>query len=379
MIRQVSKDKQTKDGRKWQYITYYKNYNGERKQKFSQLYLTKKEAEEAERLFLMKRDNPYNKPFSTVASGYFEELKKKSKASTYYTYEKDYNKHIEPYYSKMNIISINVNSIREWAENMEKLGLSVAYLNKIRNILKGIFDYAIRNFGLPLNPVEIYGTFKSKNDEIIKDEDKLRYITYEEFKTFIEVVDNDLWNTFFTFAYYTGCRKGEIQAITWNDIDFDKNIIIINKTLYETRGGTPNINSTKNNLNRKIVMSKTLKEKLADYKKKIKQYSDYNESWFVFGNSTYLKKTTIERTKHKYFELSGVHEITMHEFRHSHVSLLINEYVNTSRSKNMKIDTAKFFLMMSSRMGHTVEVMQKTYMHLFPAIQDEIVDLLDNL
>ena len=132
MIRQVSKDKQTKDGRKWQYITYYKNYNSERKQKFSQLYLTKKEAEEAERLFLMKRDNPYNKPFSTVANGYFEELKKKSKASTYYTYEKDYNKHIEPYYSKMNIISINVNSIREWAENMEKLGLSVAYLNKIR-------------------------------------------------------------------------------------------------------------------------------------------------------------------------------------------------------------------------------------------------------
>ena len=45
----------------------------------------------------------------------------------------------------------------------------------------------------------------------------------------------------------------------------------------------------------------------------------------------------------------------------------------------MKIDTAKFFLMMSNRMGHTIEVMQETYMHLFPSIQDEIVDLLDNI
>lgn len=369
----------TKDGRSWYFKVYKKDYLGNNKVYKSKRYLTKKEATDEQAIFLLKRDNPYNKPFDVVAKGYFEELKKNSKASTYYTYEKDYNKHIEPFFNKTNILSINVNSIRKWAENMEKLNLSVAYLNKIRNIIKGIFNYAIRNFGLTVNPVEIYGTFKTKNDEIIKDEDKIRYITYDEFKSFIKVIDNDLWSAFFTFAYYTGCRKGEIQAIKWSDIDFDKNEITINKTLYETRGGTPNINSTKNNLNRKIVMSKTLKETLINYKNKIKQFCDYSDSWFVFGNSTYLKKTTIERTKHKYFELSGVHEITMHEFRHSHVSLLINEYVNTSKSKNMKIDTAKFFLMMSSRMGHTIEVMQKTYMHLFPTIQDEIVDLLDNL
>lgn len=34
-----------------------------------------------------------------------------------------------------------------------------------------------------------------------------------------------------------------------------------------------------------------------------------------------------------------------------------------------------FKLMLSNRIG----LMQKTYMHLFPTIQDEIVDLLDNL
>lgn len=30
-------------------------------------------------------------------------------------------------------------------------------------------------------------------------------------------------------------------------------------------------------------------------------------------------------------------------------------------------------------MGHSIKVMQETYMHLFPTIQNEIVDLLDNL
>lgn len=45
----------------------------------------------------------------------------------------------------------------------------------------------------------------------------------------------------------------------------------------------------------------------------------------------------------------------------------------------MKVDTAKFFLMMSSSMGHKIDVMQRTYLHMFPTMQDEIVDLLDNL
>ena len=66
--------------------------------------------------------------------------------------------------------------------------------------------------------------------------------------------------------------------------------------------------------------------------------------------------------------------ITIHEFRHSHVSICINEYL-----KSGETDSTKFFLMMSQRMGHSLRVMQEVYMHLFPSVQNEIVDLLDNL
>ena len=31
--------------------------------------------------------------------------------------------------------------------------------------------------------------------------------------------------TFFYTLYYTGMRKSEIQALTWNDIDFNNNEI----------------------------------------------------------------------------------------------------------------------------------------------------------
>lgn len=364
----------TKDGRSW----YFKAYK-DGKQYKSKKFVKKDEAEKEEALFILKRDIPQNKNFHLIWLDYIQNLEKIRKDSTINSYKKDYNNHIKDFFEKMNISSINIQNIREWAEKMENQGLSIAYMNKIHNILNKIFDFAIKNYSLSSNPSRIYGTFQEKKDKIITDDEKLRYITIDEFNKFISVIEDSLWKTFFIFAFYTGCRRGEIQALTWNDINFNKSEISINKTLYEEVKNKVTLTSVKNNQNRKIKMSKTLTNALNEYKNEMIKFSDFKESWFVFGNTRFLPKTTIDRNKDKYFELSNVKRITMHEFRHSHVSLLINEYVKTSKEKNMKVDTAKFFLMMSNRMGHTIQVMQETYMHLFPTIQDEIVDLLDNL
>ena len=81
----------------------------------------------------------------------------------------------------------------------------------------------------------------------------------------------------------------------------------------------------------------------------------------------------MNQSKNIYFKKAGLEKniITIHEFRHSHVSLCINEYI-----KSGETDSGKFFLMMSQRMGHSLRVMQEVYMHLFPTAQDKIVNLL---
>lgn len=371
----IYKDKtKTKDGRSWYYITYKKDFNGINKKYKSKRYLTKAEAQDAERLFLMKRDNPVSKSFKLVAMAYFEELYSIRKESTVYSYENAYKTQIEPHFSHFNINEINISTITNWKAEMLKKQLKITYLNKLYNILKNIFDFAIKNYGLESNPVSVLGRFQQKNEDIIKDEEKLRYITFDNFNKFISVIEDTTWKTFFIFLYYTGMRKGEVQALNWNDIDFNKNEITVNKTLSVKTKEAYKITSTKNYINRKIKMSRTLKEQLIQYRNEMMQYSDFKKSWFVFGCTRFLPQTTIDNYKHKYFQLAGVEEITIHEFRHSHVSLLINEYVKSGQT-----DTTKFFLMMSDRMGHSIKVMQETYMHLFPTVQNEIVDILDNL
>ena len=357
--------------KKWYFRCYYDTFEG-RKQYKSKKYDTKAEAQEAERLFLIKRDNPIHKEFKLIANDYFDYLYKIKKESTVYTYIQDYNNHIKPYFENTYIDAINTQTILQWEDKLEKQGYNVHYLNKIYSVLVQIFKYAMRVYSLQFNPVEVAGRFQKKNDEVKKDKDKLRYLTIDEFNKFISVIENPTHYAYFNFAFWTGCRRGEISALKWEDIDLENGYITIDKTLNEKLGGK--ITSTKNNLNRKIQMSKTLKEIMIKYKSNQMEYSDFNEQFFVFGGSTYLANTTIDRYKKKYFELSGVHEITMHEFRHSHVSNCINAYLNSGQT-----DTTKFFLMMSNRMGHTIEVMQSTYLHLFPTIQNEIVDLLNNM
>ncbi len=373
------KKKWTKDGRHWYYICYYKDVYGNRKQKVSMMYRTREMAEAAQSDFLRLREHPSTIEFRLLANDYFEHLVSIRKSSTVNSYIKDSKNHIMPYFESYFANDINIQVIRLWADEMNKKNISTTYKNKIYNILCGILDYGVKQYGLQDNPARTFGCFQEKQDTIIKDEEKIRYITFEEFNQFISVVDNLLDRTFFIFAYYTGCRRGEIQALTWEDINFNTAEISINKTLYEETKGKVDITSTKNNQNRKIKMSKFLIETLLTYKNEMMKYTDFKETWFVFGNARFLPKTTINRHKDNYFKISGVRRITMHEFRHSHVSLLINEYIKQCRKLNIKIDAVKFFTMTANRLGHTMQVMIEIYLHLFPTVQDEIVDILDNL
>lgn len=333
----------------------------------SKRYLTREEAKKEEARYLLQNKNPDHKPFTVVADSYFKSLTH-CKYSTTYTYLKDYNKHIYPFFLHYDINSINVPIYNKWYVEMAKKGLSVKYLNKVNSILKNIFQYAIESYGLEYNPV--VKTFKQSNAPIKSD--KLRYITKDEFDKFISVADDPLYKLFFEFLFYTGVRKGEALCLTWSDINFESKYVSITKTLYKIHDNTPTSNKT--HTNRQIYLSDTLLRNLADYKALKMKYKDFSNKWYVFGDVFTLSTSQIERKKHQYFLQAGVHEITVHEFRHSHVSMLINEYLKSGNS-----DATKFFLMMSQRLGHTVAVMQRTYMHLFPSTQDDIVDMLNNL
>ena len=375
----VFKDKEkTKDGRQYRFKVYYHNTEGKLVPYTSKRYLLEKEAKAEERVFLLNRDAPVKKRFGIVADDYFEDAFKRLRESTVLSYRSNYENQIKPYFENKFIDEISVMDIEKWKDKLINKKLDIGSCNQYYVVFNEIFKFANRKYELNYNPVELSGRFKKRNDEVIETSKKLRYIVYEQYCKFISVINDELWHCFFLTLYFTGMRKGEILALNWKDIEFDTNKISVNKTVsFNTKTGAKyKITATKNSLNREITMSKILRAELLKYKEFVKQYGDFSDDWFVFGNGEILSDYSIRKHKKLYFKLADMEKemITIHEFRHSHVSVCINEYLKTGQT-----DATKFFLMMSQRMGHSLRVMQEVYMHLFPTVQNEIVDLLDNL
>ncbi|WP_338021875.1 site-specific integrase [Amphibacillus cookii] len=127
-----------------------------------------------------------------------------------------------------------------------------------------------------------------------------------------------LLQTFFMVLFYGGLRKGEALALTWNDIDFDNNIIDINKTVYHGRITSPKNESSV----RKIKMPQHTMNLLGELKLQSKIKMDY----VVFGafKDHIAAHTTIDRYFHQYIEQVEIKRIRIHDFRHSHASYLIS-------------------------------------------------------
>ncbi len=316
--------------------------------------------------------NPYEK-FVNVIAKCLEEEKKKLKFSSYKEFSNCTKNYIEPYFAKYRLKDLNNQVFIAWHEFIDNKNISLRTKNKLHCMLNKICDYSINYYGLKYNYERQNGTFEknvAEKEKIISNKEHLRYITLEQFNTFISNVDDIMWNTFFTFLFYTGMRKGEVLALTWNDIDFENRKILVVKTLSrEIVDGKKKSTSTKTGESREVDIPEILLKKLKEYYNIVSQEKEN----YVFGGNKPLALVTIDRKKHYYFNLCNVPEITIHEFRHSHVSLLINEAIK----RNM--DVGAFFVMMSKRMGHTIQVMQQTYMHLFPDIQKPIIDILNNL
>lgn len=308
---------------------------------------------------------------------YLIEKRKTCKDSTCYSREGIIKNHIVPFFGiKSSMTKTSQKKIILWKEYIDKKGLDTKYKNECLRTLNGIYELAVNKGKLENNYVKKVGIFQNTIDDKKKKKQKeIRYITLEQFNQFIVNVDDPLWYTYFIILYYTGMRKGEIQALTWDKIDFENKKIFVKYNLtVKTKDSVYKIIETKNYKRREIDMSKRLYNTLLNYYNIVSQQKDFSISNFVLGGKNHLPQTSIDRKKEYYFNLCEVNEITNQEFRHSHVSLLINEYIKSGQT-----DTTKFFIMASNRLGHSIEVMIDTYLHLFPNVQESIVNLLDNL
>lgn len=131
----------------------------------------------------------------------------------------------------------------------------------------------------------------------------------------LEIVKSSLDCPFGLFAFfclYTGLRRGEALALTYEDIDFQNKVIHVNKAV-EFNGNTPKIKSTKTEAGQRDVI---LLDVLADVLPRGNGLLFCNEK-----NGALLTKTQYRKRWQKYLDATGL-QITAHQLRHGFATIL---------------------------------------------------------
>jgi len=341
------------------YSVRYKDPQGVVKQKTVQnrLWTTKKEAKAAAETFILSMSKQTdNITVGQLYSIYIVEMERTLKLKSSHNIESIYRNNIEPSFGKIVVRNITPRMIAQWQTKLVEQGYNNSTLNTIQMKFRAILNYGVNLSYIEKSPFKL--KFAQNQTQNKRD---MEYWTPIEFKRFIRRVSDPMFHCFFTLLYWTGIRQGEAVALTIGDINFNDNTINVNKT-FDPMNHVVTTPKTSNSV-RKVPMTEELRNELSAQINWMKLIPGYDAKHILFGFDIHTNPTKIKNTQVKACNESGVKIIRIHELRHSHVSVLINNGYNSFE--------------ISKRLGHTPAMVENIYGHMFKKNETNMVNKLD--
>lgn len=290
--------------------------------------------------------------------------------------ERMLNRYVLPTMQKERIDRLNAQKLQEWKQSITTLGLAPKTQKNIYSEFRAMLNFAVKMEYLPRNPLLAVGNFK--DNDFTPPKDKLRYYTADEFLRYkaAALADAEAKGTiseyafyvFFCVAYYMGMRKGEINALRWSDIN--GGLLTVRRSVSQKVKGESAVETLPKNKTsyRTIEIPEPLMEILAEWKKRLAERDAYRDNYRVCGGGEtgVLSDTNIDLHNRRYAAAADLPHIRIHDFRHSHASLLANEGINIQE--------------IARRLGHAkIEMTWNTYAHLYPRESERSLSVLNRV
>ena len=164
----------------------------------------------------------------------WEKIKSGIRNTSFVTYHKLYQRYIEPKFGKTMLKDLSYSKVvMFYKELLEDRGLGISSVNNVNVVLSMILNVAIRDGVLRTNPCT--GAMKELKRKYAGTKKDVKALTKAEQEVFEDFLSKPgIFHCLYpliTVMLYTGIRVGELGAMRWADVDFEKNVIEISHTL----------------------------------------------------------------------------------------------------------------------------------------------------
>lgn len=294
--------------------------------------------------------------FNTLAELWLEDKENTVKKGTIVAYRTKLKNHIIPYFADLFISKVTNTILSTFIAAKRAEGLSDKYISDMMIIIKSINIWAEENYSVK-NNIKSFKNIRQtpKEPKLLSKDEQAKLYEYLSKKT-------DVTSISLLTEMYTGLRIGELCALRWEDIDFENDVIRVNKSIQRLPDSTTGktkvvITSTKTSTSDRIIpISTYLKNKLKGAKKA-------DNCYILSGREKIIEPRTLTNRFKALLSAAGVSDIKFHSLRHGFATQCIQ--------KNVDIKTV------SELLGHSsMNITMKTYIHSDMQRKRECIELL---
>ncbi len=285
--------------------------------------------------------------------------------STYVNYENIIRVHLIPGLGEIPLGELTTQQVQTFLNACMVKGLSVSRAHQVESVLSGALEDAAVSGILSLN---VCNGVKLPSVE----REERTPLTTKQAKTFLKVACEHRLYALYTVATVLGLRRGETVALQWSDIDFEQNILHVQRTASRLPKKGIVVRKAKTKKSKRVIkMPSFIVNVLKRHKEQQEQEKQrIGDAWMnmdlVFCNTFggYIEPNYLLETLRTMLLKAQLPNITFHDLRHSAASIMKALGVNDKVIQEV--------------LGHASYQSDMVYIHLLEEMVNEATQKLDD-
>ena len=279
--------------------------------------------------------------------------------STHERYEYAIKPHIKPALGRIKLKDLTPAHARWFYRERLDSGLAPATVHKLHVVLHKALKAAVADGLIPRNAAAGLKLPRITREEIDP-------LTEQQARRLLEVVRGDRLEALYVLALNTGMRQGELLALKWDDVDLERGVLRVRRTLTHADKayvlGEPKTNKSRRTIRLTAGAARALERHLSRQLEEMERMGSlYQPGGLIFATEagTIINPSNVRTRSFKpLLKKAGLPQVRFHDLRHTCATLLLSKDVNPK--------------VVSEMLGHSsISVTLDIYSHLLPDMQEK--------